>query len=311
MKKILVLGSAGFVGKSLMNLLKENKSHDIMRVDGKSTLDLRTFSDVEYLIHDFCPDIVFNLACHVGSLHYVTEFAADVYNDNMRMNLNLYAAVKKYAPKCTIVNPLANCAYPSGLSVQKEEDLFSGPVHPSVFSFGNIKRSLYALSKSYESQYGIKSINLIFPNAFGPGDSTDPKKAHAINGIILRMLEAKKRQDSFFEIWGTGKPVREWIYVEDFARILLESISKKWINGSLIEPVNVAQNVGYSIKDSTKLISKIVGFNGGLKYNTEYQDGCLKKIMSDEKFRVLFPDFVFSSHHQGLEETVKYYEEIL
>lgn len=221
--KLLILGGHGFVGRSVVKLLhkKNIESICISRRDG---IDLRDFNQTIEIFRKYSPNIIINLAAHGGSLHYVTEYAADVINDNIQMSINIYKAVKDCCPNARIINPLSNCSYPGDSKIQIEEEWLDGPVHESVFSYGNYKRFLYVISKCYFMQNDIDSVNLLIPNTYGPGDSTDPNKTHALNGMIIRMIRAKRNGDEEFEIWGTGKPVREWAYITDVAKIIIEMI---------------------------------------------------------------------------------------
>lgn len=308
-KRVLVLGGHGFVGKNFVKALESTGgNYEIFaksRVDG---LDLTDYSSAEKCFNEIKPNVIINCAAHVGSINYVTKLAADVISDNIQMSLNIYKAAQKNCPSVKIINLLSNCSYPGDADIQTESEWWSGPVHSSVFSYGNAKKALYAISWCYTKQYNIKSVNFLIPNTFGPGDSTDTNRTHALNGMIMRMLEAKKRGDAEFEIWGTGKPIREWAYIDDVTKILIEGIETK---EDLIEPVNLGQNKGYTIKESAEFIAKAVGYNGKLVFNTKYQDGAPTKILNDKKFRKMFPNFVFFDHQKGIDLTVKYYKLIL
>ena len=305
--KILVLGGHGFVGKNLVNFLNKTE-HEVHPISQRGGFDLRDYTKTEKYFNGINPDAIINCAAHVGSVHYVTTYASDVIFDNVQMALNIYKAAAKVCPDARIINPLANCSYPGNIDIQSESDWLTNEVHESVFSYGNAKRFLYVISKCYEKQYGIKSINFLIPNTFGPGDSTDPNKTHALNGMIIRMIKAERRGDKEFEIWGTGSPIREWAYIDDVVNILIKGID---IKKDLIYPVNLAQKRGYSIKQSAEMIADAVGFNGKLMFNTNYQDGVPTKILDDKKFRKIFPKFKFFDHKKGIEKTVKYYKSIL
>jgi nucleoside-diphosphate-sugar epimerase len=186
---IIVLGGNGFIGKNLIKIL-DNSCKNFSRSKGFNLLDLYQTKQVFKLL---APDVIFNLASHGGSLHYVSKFAADVIDDNLSMYLNLYKAIKELPKKPMVINPISNCAYPGNSSIQMEQDWLNGEVHDSVMAFGNSKRALYHISKCYYKQYGIRSVNLIFPNAFGIYDHLDPNKTHALDGMIIRMLQAKQR----------------------------------------------------------------------------------------------------------------------
>ena len=165
-----------------------------------------------------------------------------------------------------------------------------------------------ALSKSYFLQYGIRSINLIVPNAYGPGDSCDPNKTHAMNGIIIRLIKARKNKDTTFLVWGTGKPIREWVFVEDIARVFRIAIEKF---DNLIEPVNIGQDNGFSINQSVNEVIKQLKFEIDIEHDLSLSDGAPKKVMSSVKFNANFPNFKFTSIEKGIEKTIEYYAEKL
>jgi GDP-L-fucose synthase len=130
---------------------------------------------------------------------------------------------------------------------------------------------------------------------------------HALNGMIIRMLDAVKKKDEEFEIWGTGKPVREWIYIDDVCKILLNSLNTK----EIIEPINIAQGNGFTIAETAACISKAIGYEGKLTFNTKYQDGAPIKILGMGKFKNLFKDYIFYNHQEGVNHTVEYYKGVL
>ena len=240
-------------------------------------------------------------------MRYVREFGADVVSDNLQMSLNIYRAVKELNTKIKIIQPFSNCSYPGDSSVQYEENWLSGDVHKSVFSFGNSKRGIYYISKCYKDQYDINTVNLLFPNTYGPGDSIDPNHTHALNGMIIRMLQAKKKGDKKFVVWGTGSPVREWAYIDDFVEALVMAINLD----NIIYPLNIGQERGYSIAESAIMIKEEMGYDGEIVFDTNYQDGDPVKIMSRQKFEESIQGFKWFDHRKGIANTIKYYEEKL
>lgn len=304
--RYIVLGHTGFVGKNLTKYLS-NEGHEVVGLS-RAQCDLRDYAQLNIQMKAAGQvDAIFNCAANVGSVHYVTAYAGDVISDNTYIALNLYKAILENCPSTTVVNLLSNCCYVDGTQIQEEETWLAGEVHPSVFSFGNFKRVLYYISKCYEMQYDIKSVNLMFSGIYGPGDSTDPNKVHALNGMIIRMLSAVKSGDDKFEIWGTGKPIREWIYIDDVCNILLQSAQKE----KIIEPVNIAQGKGFAISETAGNIAKAIGYEGELTFNTDYQDGAPIKILGMGRFKDIFKDYVFYDHQEGVRQTVEYYKEIL
>jgi GDP-L-fucose synthase len=305
--RILVLGGHGFIGKNLAQAL-EKKGDDIFSLSRRDGLDLLDAKLTRKYFAKVKPDAIFNCAAHAGSLHYVTKNAASVAHDNMQMALNLYEAAHQICPSVRIINPLSNCSYPGDADIHYEPDWWKGEVHYSVYAYGNSKRMLYVLSHCYKMQYGMNSFNFLIPNTFGPGDYADPNRTHALNGMIIRMIKAHRERKSEFEIWGTGKPIREWAYIEDVVKILKRALV---LQKDLTYPVNIAQNKGYSIRGSAELIAKGIGYRGKLVYNTDYQDGAPKKVLDNRRFRGLFPDYKFINHEEAIRRTIRYYESVL
>ena len=301
---ILVLGSTGFIGKNLVERLESN-GHRVLVCSRSTGVDIRNYQQICKKIEEAKPDIIFNLASHGGSLHYVKEYAADVFADNVQMAINLYKAVKQLAPECKIINPFSNCSYPGSSAVQSEENWLSGPVHPSIFSFGNAKRADYYLSQCYYQQHGIKTVNILFPNTYGPGDSEDPNHTHALNGMVIRMLKAKEAGQKQFVVWGSGSPVREWAYVDDFISALERAMN---IDHS-VYPINFGQEKGYSIAESAKLIKEACDYEGEIVFDTTFPDGDAVKILGRAHFDKHFPNFSFFDHEEGIKRTVSYYQQ--
>jgi GDP-L-fucose synthase len=302
--RALVLGGTGFVGENLVNRLNQEEGYHVDSCSKSTGVDILDYESILNKIKQTKPDIIFNMASHGGSMMYVRDFAADVYSDNLQMCLNIYKAVLEVNPEIKVIQPFSNCSYPGDSSIQSEDMWLNGGVHNSVFSFGNSKRAIYYLSQCYYNQYGIKTVNLLLPNTYGPGDSCDPKKTHALNGMVIRMLKAKSNGDEEFVVWGTGSPVREWAYIDDFIEILVRAVEIDHME----YPVNIGQEKGYSIAASAKLIKKACGFEGDIVFDTNYADGDPVKILSKKKFEEMFNDFEFFDHEKGIKNTVLYYE---
>lgn len=302
--KILILGSEGFIGKNLYN--KINKpNYTISTVSLRNGQDLRNNLHTDEIMKTVQPDIIFNLASHGGGMQYIRNNGTKILNDNTMMSINIYKSVARYSPHSTIINALSNCSYPGDREILIESEWLNGEVHESVFSYGNSKRYLYYLSKVYFIEQKIKSINLLFPGAFGPNDYIDPSRTKALDGMIIRMTRAIKNNDKIFTIWGSGKPIREWIYVDDFVQILIEAMN---IKDEIIYPINIAQNHGYSIQETADFIAKYTNFEGKLEFDRTFPDGASKKIMSNKIFKNIFPYFSFTEHELAVSRTVAYYQ---
>ncbi len=305
--KVLLLGHRGFVGRTVA--LELGKSSfavaSASRATGCDLLDAASFAGV---MAQEQPDAVVNCAAMVGSLKYVSDHAAEVLQTNLRMLLNLYQVLGEQFPSTILVQPIANCFYPGDAAVLREEEWDHGPIHSSVLAYGAGRRMALVLGECYRKQHGMRSIFLIAPNMYGPHDSPDPEKAHALNALAAKFVKAG-REGTPVEIWGTGTPVREWLYAPDFARVVRE-VLETLDHRDYSEPVNIAREEGISIRQLADLIAHALSFSGEINYNTSYPDGAPSKIMSQRRFRRYFPNFKFTPFQQGVDETVKYYESI-
>jgi GDP-L-fucose synthase len=304
--RVAVLGGTGFAGRNVRDTLEEAglTVGVFSRTTGCDLLDLPT---TWARLDAFRPDYLVNCAALVGSINYVSDFAADVVDTNMRIVLNTYKVAQQMRD-VVVLNPIANCAYPGVMDVYEERGFWDGPIHPSVLSYGSTRRMMWALSKCYSEQYGVRSVNLIVPNMYGPYDSTNPNKTHALNALVIKFVKAMLEGAPEVEVWGTGNPIREWLYVGDFARLVLQVVEA---GDSSLEPVNLAQNKGYTVDALVDVIRGLVGYQGEITHNTKYQDGSPKKVMDDTYFRQRFPDFVFTPIEIGIQRTVDYYKGIL
>jgi GDP-L-fucose synthase len=142
---------------------------------------------------------------------------------------------------------------------------------------------------------------------YGEGDHTDEEKTHAMNGIILRMIKSKKNNENEFVVWGTGSPIREWVYMSDVAKIIKEVIDKNMYN--IPNPLNIGQNNGISILDIVNIVKEELNYNGKIIFDTTKQDGAPKKVLGSTLFDQFFPNFKFTNHNDGIKKTIKYYLE--
>jgi GDP-L-fucose synthase len=305
-QRIAILGGTGFAGHSVRDVLEAAglTVGIFSRTTGCDLLDLPT---AWQKLDAFHPNFIVNCAALVGSVNYVTDFAADVVDVNMRIILNTYKIAQQIR-EVVVINPIANCGYPGVMDHYEESGFWDGPIHPSVLSYGSTRRMMWVLSKCYHEQYGVRSANLIIPNMYGPFDSTNPNKTHALNALIIKFVRAIKYNINEVEIWGTGKPIREWLYVRDFASIVLRVIQNRSL---FLDPINIAQNSGQSVIELVEIIKNELNYPGQVTFNSKFQDGSPKKVMSDRLFRQVFPDFAFTTLEAGIGETIQYYRNIL
>lgn len=306
-KRVLVLGGTGFLGRHVMREVAA-LGHQPIALSRRTGTDLLDYPAVEQAVRAAAPDVVINCAAHVGSVHYAIQHAADVVSDNLLMLVHLYKAVHAAAPRAKIINPISNCSYPGEADVHSEPDWERGPVHDTVISYGGPRRMIHTIAESYRKQHGTRSVNWLVANAYGPGDHLDPNKVHALNGIVIRLIQARRRGDKAFVIWGTGRPVREWVFIEDVARMLALSIDAV---DEQTYPVNLAQHQAWSIAEIAEKAANLMGYDVGFQFDTSKPDGAPTKILDDRAFRSLWPDFSFTPLDDGIRRTIAYFEQAL
>lgn len=306
--KIVLFGANGFAGRNVADMLR-NHDVDFVGTSLSQGLDLRDPAATALFLREHQPTHIINCAAHVGSLNYVTEKAATVVADNSRMVLGMYEAVAQECPQALVINPIANCAYPATADIFRENEWWDGHLHRSVLSYGTSRRLLWAAAECFQLQYGVRSIHLLTPNMYGPYDSTDPNKAHALNALISKFVKAEHTQQPELPVWGTGVAIREWLYAPDFARLIWDILQNPDRPG-LDQPTNLAQNDGLSVKELVGIIQNKFDYQGRLTWDASKPDGAPKKVMDDAKFREVFPEFKFTDFQDGIAETVKYYESV-
>ncbi len=308
--KITVIGDTGFVGRNVVEEIRhaafvqglsKTSGFDLVSLDGTGS-----YTDV---IKN--TDFIVNCAANVGSLNYVTDKAAEVIDTNTRIILNLYQLVKKLNARAVIINPIANCGFPGSLPIYKEDDFWNGELHHSVLAYGMTRRFLVSVSKCYELQYGITSINYYVPNMYGEYDSRDPDKAHALNALVGKFVLATYHGQKEVSVWGTGKPIREWLYAKDFARIVLQTAIRVREGEQFLDAINIGQKHGISIMELIDIIKPLADYRGAIVTDTSKQDGAPIKVMDDTQFRKRFPDFRFTEFSEGIKNAVSYYKKIL
>tara|TARA_R100001163_G_C5053656_1_gene190214 strand:+ start:40 stop:966 length:927 start_codon:yes stop_codon:yes gene_type:complete len=305
---ILVLGGKGFMGKNIQEAFSYSP-HTLFYESRRTGFDLYDLDLTIKKIKDLAPDVIIFAAANVGNIGYVSDNAASVVNDNSQMYLNLYKAVSIVNPNIVIINPISNCSYPGIIDVQHEELWWDGEVHSSIESYGFPKKLGYIVSKCYKKQHGIKTLNFVVPNAYGPHDYVDAGRTHALNGIIMRMIQSQVEGQKEFLIWGTGTPIREWIYMPDVARLIKEVVDKRLYD--LPDLINIGQESGVSILESSKMARKALDYDVEFKFDTTKQDGAPIKVLGNKRFQQVFPNFTFTEVSKGIQHTIDYYKEQL
>ena len=301
--KLLVLGTNGFVGKHVKFLL-EKEGIQYFEIEGKTEVNLLDQDEIDVFLNKNKIEKIINCSAFVGGISYGYKFPVEMLVSNTQMIINLYNAAKNNQVK-HIINPISNCAYPGNIQVYREEDFWKGPPHSSVFYYGLSRRNLVAISNSFNEQFGVESSNVVLSNMYGPKDHFDIERSHALGALVKKVCDAKINGDREVEIWGTGNPVREWLYVHDGAKALIKSLD-------LEKPhtlFNVGINEGISIKDLSKRISSIAGWEGQFTFDTSKPDGVKTKTVDGSLGEELLKWAPEVDIETGIKTTVEWYME--
>ena len=301
-KKVFVPGGNGFLGKRVLKELEE-RNIDYVSLSLRNGYDFRNFEQTKELFEKEKFDAVINCAAFVGGIQFGYEKPGEIFYNNILMSTYLMEAARLTGVK-RCINPISNCSYPSRLTKDfKEEQWWDGPFHESVLVYGFVRKASWVQGWAYYKQYDFKTINLILPNMYGPGDHFDEKRSHALGALIMKFIEAKKKNQPGVIVWGTGKPIREWLYVDDGAEVLIRALEVE----PTIEPINVGVGKGISILELAELIREVVGYEGRIVIDKSKPDGAPYKTMDNTRLKKKINWVPPTSLREGIEKTVEWY----
>ncbi len=303
-KKIVVTGGNGFLGKHIVEKLKREKCQ-IFVPKTKDGIDFRKKEDCFSYFQKIKPDIVINCAANQGGIGYHSGKQGDLFLDNILMGTFLMLASQSVGVK-KFVNIIAGCSYPGYIKKDElnEEDYWNGRIHDSIFSYGFTRKASAVYGLALKKQYNFNSIHLVMANMYGPGEHFNPDQSKALAGLIKKIYEAKKNNAPTVEIWGTGKPVRDWLYVKDGATGILRAT----VVYNEIEPMNIATGIGISIADLAKTIKKVAKYKGTFTFNTNRPDGALHKTFGIHKMKKELKWLPATTIEDGIKQTYKWFE---
>jgi len=278
--KIYVAGHRGMVGSAIERKLRMDGFNNIV-VRTSADLDLRNQAAVEDFFRSEKPEYVFLAAAKVGGIMANNTYRADFLYDNLMIESNVIH--QSYVHKVKKLLFLgSSCIYPK-LAPQplKEEYLLSGYLEETNEPYAIAKIAGIKLCESYRRQYGCDFISAMPTNLYGPHDNYDLKNSHVIPALIRKFHEAKSNGSPFVEVWGSGKPLREFLHVDDLA----EAVMFLMLNYSEELFVNVGSGKELSIAELGALIGKIVGFDGDIRFDSSKPDGTLRKLMDVSRLK--------------------------
>lgn len=303
-KRIVVTGGAGFLGNYVVRKLQERGCSDIF-IPTIDKYDLVEMDSVQRLYNDVQPEIVIHLAARVGGIGANRDNPGSFFYDNLMMGTQLMeegrkAGVEKFVGIGTI------CCYPKYTPVPfREEDLWNGYPEETNAPYGMAKKMLLVQSQAYRTQYGFNSIFLMPVNLYGPGDNFDPETSHVIPALIKKCVDARLAGDPSITVWGSGKPTREFFYVEDCAEAIVRATEAY----DSSEPLNLGAGFEISIKELVELIAEFTGFQGEINWDTTKPDGQPRRMVDVSKMRAALDFTATTNFREGLQRTIAWYEQ--
>jgi GDP-L-fucose synthase len=291
MKKIFVAGHRGMVGSAICRQLQKQVDVEII-TRTRDELDLCDQSASHAFMHSEKPDEVILAAAKVGGIHANDTYPADFIYQNLQIQNNvIHAAHVNDVQKLLFLG--SSCIYPRAVEQPMKEDaLLSGILEPTNEPYAIAKIAGIKMCESYNRQYDRDYRSVMPTNLYGIGDNYHPENSHVVPSLIRRFNHAKLNREGSVVVWGTGKPMRELMYVDDFASICtkLSAMEKKdFFQGELSTNthINVGSNIEVSIQQLAELIKDVVGFKGDLLFDDTRPDGTMRKSLNCEKLQRL------------------------
>ena len=304
-KTVAVPGGSGFLGSEVVQRLEATGAS--VFVPRSRDYDLTTEDRVRAMYEDARPDIVIHLAARVGGIGANQRSPGTFFYDNLQMGaLLIEHARRRGLEKFVCVGTV--CSYPKFATVPfREDDLWSGYPEETNAPYGIAKKALLVQLQAYRQEFGMRGIYLIPVNLYGPRDNFDLESSHVIPALIRKCVDAEERGDDVIEVWGSGQPTREFLYVEDAADGIVAAAER--YEGA--EPVNLGTGREISIRDLATLIAERTGFRGSFAWNATKPDGQPRRALDVSRARDEFGWTARIPFEEGLDATISWYRESL
>ena len=305
---VMVTGGSGLVGKAIQEVIEAEEGTlnerwvYLSSGDGDLTCPIQTSA----IFDKYMPTHVIHLAAQVGGLFANMKYKVQFWRNNVIMNDNIFQECHKRNIK-KLVSCLSTCIFPDKTTFPIDETMIhDGAPHFSNEGYAYAKRMVDVQNRMYRDQYGMKFTSVIPTNIFGKHDNFHLEDSHVIPGLIHRGYLCKQKGEPF-QIWGTGKPLRQFIFSKDLARLMV------WTLRSYDEADPIILSVGeedeVSIADVAHTVAKALGFEGEIQFDATKADGQHKKTANNAKLRRYLPDFKFMPFEDAMKETVEWFTE--
>jgi len=301
-KRIVVTGGAGFLGRHLIDRLKESDCRNVSAPTHRD-YDLTRCDAIDRLFNDEKPEVLIHLAAVVGGIGANRENPGRFFYENAIMGIQLIEAARRFGVEKTVVLGTI-CAYPKFAQIPFNEDaLWDGYPEETNAPYGLAKKMMLVQCQSYREQYGMNAIYLLPVNLYGPGDNFDLESSHVIPALIRKCVEAVRSDRREIILWGDGSPTREFLYVEDAA----EGIFRATEQYDKPNPVNLGSGMEISIRDLANIIAEWTGFNGKIIWDTSKPNGQPRRCLDVARAEQEFGFRASTPFDTGLRKTIDWY----
>ena len=300
-KKILITGANGFVGSNLVNELKAQNFTNLL-TPSSFELNLINQKDVEVYFNTHKPQIILHIAGLVGGIAANKSRPGAFFYNNAMVGINvMHFAHLNGVEK--VVALAAGCGYPKSIPVPfTEEDFWKGFPDENSYGYSLAKKNLIIQGWAYKQQYGFDSTVLIPANIYGPYDNFHLENSHVVPALIRKFITAKEEKRPSVEVWGTGKATREFLYIEDNVKALIDAMACNEVG-----PFNLGTGVETSIKELIETISELIGYQGEVVWNSDRPDGQPRRFYDMGKFKKEFGYVPNTPLKEGLKKTIDWY----
>src|SRR5258706_7962962 len=304
-KRVTVTGGHGFLGRRVVSLIESLGAK--VTTFGSSEYNLTKQADIARMYADQGPEIVIHLAAKVGGIGANLDNPGSFFYENAIMGIEIVEQAR-HRDVAKVVQVGTVCAYPKFAPIPfSEDDLWNGYPEETNAPYGLAKKMLLVQAQAYREQYGFNAIYLLPVNLYGPGDNVDLHNSHVIPALIRKCLEARDANAPSIQAWGTGKPTREFLYVEDAARAIVLAAERY----NKPDPVNVGSSEEISIKDLTELIVELTGYQGKVHWDGSKPDGQPRRKLNVDRAQKEFGFKSTTPFRVGLAETIRWYQGVM
>lgn len=281
-KRVWVAGHRGMVGSAIVRRLEDEPINDLITATS-TDVDLRRQLETERFVNETRPDLAFIAAAKVGGIHANLSAQADFLYENLMIAANCLDACRLAGVEKVVVLG-SSCIYPREAAQPIREDyLLTGPLEPTNEGYAIAKIAALELGKMQRRQYGTDVVSLMPTNLYGSGDNYDLESSHVLPALLRKIHEAKINNAPSIEIWGSGRPRREFLHVDDLADATIHVT--RWYSGE--EHLNVGTGKDISIRELAELIGEVVGWDGELVLDASMPDGTPRKLLDVSRLQAL------------------------